>query len=550
MTVRRPITTTAFVVLLHTYTLAPLCTGGLAYNAHHHTVICRRGTRQRQQPQQPSCPARRRVWWSSANTATHQQQLLATSSSLSSSTSTNTENDDILESTATTSPSSPSPHRTALSMNIDELSIVLGGKGRARIAWDCYVEGVDPQYLFHSTSSSGGTTTSPSSSSSSTIPIEYHNPEQLKRQILPTPRQTQPLGSSTLTLLSNLHSHCTNNGQIENGLATLVHTSTSSDGTTKLLLRLRDGLEVETVLIPFWNDDEGRTTVCISSQVGCKQACQFCATGKMGKIRSLTVDEILVQLFYAKKIVRLSGRGSTATTLANDDDGDDGATPMMTTMQQQLPKISNIVFMGMGEPTDNASAVRHAVNIMTQNELFQLSANRVTVSTVAPTPHSFAEFGDSRCVLAWSVHATRDELRKQLVPTTKYTMAELRDGLIETLRNRRLRTCMIEVALMDGVNDSMREADEMAEFILYISNSVSGSKLICNLIPYNDIGAVATTSMGHFRKPTMERVLAFQQRLQAAGIYAHVRGTRGDDESAACGQLVTSRNKKETAMQG
>jgi 23S rRNA (adenine2503-C2)-methyltransferase len=187
---------------------------------------------------------------------------------------------------------------------------------------------------------------------------------------------------------------------------------------------------------------------------------------------------------------------------------------------------------------------------MTQNELFQLSANRVTVSTVAPTPQSFAEFGDSRCVLAWSVHAARDELRKQLVPTTKYTMAELRDGLIETLRNRRLRTCMIEVALMDGVNDSIREADEMAGFISYISNSVPGSKLICNLIPYNDIGAVATTtSMGYFRKPTMERVLAFQQRLQTAGIHAYVRGTRGDDESAACGQLVTSRKKKETVME-
>ena len=472
-------------------------------------------------------------------------------------------------STALSSSSEAAAQRTALSMTIDELSLALGGRGRARIAWDCYVEGVDPQYLFHPSfcSSSNPSSFGGGSSSRTTIPIEYQHPEQLKKQILPTPRQTQPLGSSALTSLFDMHFPCTSNGQIENGLATLVHVSSSSDGTTKLLLRLVDGLEVETVLIPFWNDVDddndddsannhrGRTTVCISSQVGCKQGCRFCATGKMGKIRSLTADEILVQLFFAKKIVRLGG-GSIAIRGADFDDDDDGlpspqtlSTSSTTTKMQHLPKISNIVFMGMGDSADNASAVRHAIDIMTQNELFQLSANRVTVSTVAPTPQSFAEFANSRCVLAWSVHAARDELRRQLVPTTRYTMNELRDGLIQTPQNRRLRTCMIEVALMDGVNDSIREAEEMAEFISYISNAVPGSKLVCNLIPYNDIGVAAgtttaTTLGNNFRKPSMERVSAYQQRLQVARIQVHVRGTRGDDESAACGQLVTSRKKK------
>ena len=447
-------------------------------------------------------------------------------------------------------------------MPIDELSLALGGRGRARIAWDCYVEGVDPQFLFQpslSSSSLGSTAASTISSSSSNtiIPNEYQNPEQLKKQILPTPRQTQPLGTFALKSLNNLHAHCTN-GKIENGLATLVHISSSSDGTTKLLLRLVDGLEVETVLIPFWNDDDddndddnirngGRTTVCISSQVGCKQGCQFCATGKMGKVRNLSTDEILVQLFFAKKIVRTGGEGAATHADATYDIVIDEipatkVDPIM--MMQQLPKISNIVFMGMGEPSDNAPAVRQAIDIMTQNELFQLSANRVTVSTVAPTPQSFAEFGNSRCVLAWSVHAARDDLRRRLVPTTRYTMSELRDGLIHTLQNRRLRTCMIEVALMDGVNDSIREAEEMAELLSYISNSVPGSKLICNLIPYNDIGAAGTTMIESFCKPSMAKVLAYQQRLQAVGIRVHVRGARGDDESAACGQLVTSRKKK------
>ncbi|EED86561.1 predicted protein, partial [Thalassiosira pseudonana CCMP1335] len=319
-------------------------------------------------------------------------------------------------------------------------------------------------------------------------------------------------------LLSDLHSHC--NGRIEGGIASLVHTSTSSDGTTKLLLRLMDGLEVETVLIPFWadvaqkkrinekdNSSLGRTTVCISSQVGCRQGCTFCATGRMGKLRSLTTDEILAQLFYAKKVVRVV-----------------------------LPPITNIVAMGMGDAADNVDAVKGAINIMTRRELFQFSASRVTVSTVAPSPQAFLDFADSKCILAWSVHATRDELRKQLVPTTKYPMVELRQGLIDALKQRKLRTCMIEVALMDGVNDSMREAEELAEFLTYITNEVPGSKLLCNLIPYNDIGEGAGGVVA-YRKPSMEKVMAFQKRLQELSVYAHVRGTRGDEENSACGQL-------------
>lgn len=197
---------------------------------------------------------------------------------------------------------------------------------------------------------------------------------------------------------------------------------------------------------------------------------------------------------------------------------------------------------GMGEPADNAASVRGAIRIMSKNELFQLSATRITVSTVAPTPQSFMEFVDSKCVLAWSVHAVRDELRKKLVPTTKYSMEELRRGLIDTLKKRSLRTCMVEVALMEGVNDSIREANELAEFVLNIMNEVPRSKLICNLIPYNDIGGAGGTIA--YKKPSMKRVLAFQKRLQDLGVYAHVRGTRGDEESAACGQLATSRKKK------
>ena len=284
-------------------------------------------------------------------------------------------------------------------MSIEQLENALGGWGRARLAWDCYSNGVDPAYLF------GDVT--PHNIMSSIALNEYADKLAVKEAVLPTPRVTQPLGKGALSSLSDLHSHC--GGTIENGLATLVHVSTSSDGTTKLLLRLMDGFEVETVLIPFWaaNTDNsnseskdgratryaslGRTTVCISSQVGCKQGCSFCATGRMGKLRSLSADEILAQLFYAKKIVRLSADGVLAGDVA-------------------LPPISNIVFMGMGEPADNADSVKDAIKIMTKTELFQLGATRITVSTVAPTPEAFMEFVDSKCVLAWSVHAVSFDL--------------------------------------------------------------------------------------------------------------------------------------------
>ena len=119
-------------------------------------------------------------------------------------------------------------------------------------------------------------------------------------KLLPSKRQTQGLGKGSLELLKEINPE----GGVEMGLATLTNIHTSSDGTTKLLLKLRDGLDIETVIIPW--DDRKRSTLCISSQVGCRQGCTFCATGRMGRLRNLSQDEILVQMFYANKICRLS----------------------------------------------------------------------------------------------------------------------------------------------------------------------------------------------------------------------------------------------------
>jgi len=373
-------------------------------------------------------------------------------------------------------------------MQIDELAEVLGGKGRAQIVWDCYTIGIDPSNFF-----------------GSVIELGYDDYESIV-DIMPSQRRGQKLGPGALEKLSSLY--CNRGGQVEGGVAKLSYISRAGDKTTKLLLKLSDGLEVETVIIPW---KEQRSTLCISSQVGCRQGCKFCATGRMGKIRDLSSDEILAQMFFAKKLCRLNG----------------------------LPEITNIVFMGMGEPADNTENVVKATEILTARELFQLSPSKVTVSTVAPTPDSFKAFSKAPCVMAWSVHAANDELRKQLVPTTKYSMSELRQGLIDALLERPKngsRTAMLEITLMGGVNDSTKEADELAEFTQVIIDSVPGSKVLINLIPFNDIGQTL------YRRPSKDDVVAFQKRLQSHGLFAHIRSTRGDGATAACGQLSTKRN--------
>jgi len=241
----------------------------------------------------------------------------------------------------------------------------------------------------------------------------------------------------------------------------------------------------------------------------------------MGKLRSLTSDEIVVQLYYANQIIRL--------------------------MDLDLPQIDNIVFMGMGEPADNVDNVVRAARIFIDRQLFQLSQSKVTISTVAPTPESFRDLAQASVTLAWSVHAVNDKLRKSLVPTTKYTMQELRQGLVQALGTRTqqsLRTTMLEIALIDNVNDSPQDAQALAEFVKELVNEVAELdptakpvKLVVNLIPWNDIG---NHPLG-YQKPSVERVRAFQNILTDQDIYTFTRITRGDDESAACGQLATKK---------
>lgn len=403
---------------------------------------------------------------------------------------------------------SPPELRSPLSCNSEELSYILNGNGRAKTCWEVLRLGVDPLWYY-------------SSSNEDAVESEYLESLGLKswsrketQDSLSDVTVTNSLGKDAMRLLIK------NFVSIEDEIAQLSKLSVASDGTAKMLIKLlKDGLEVESVIIPW--DDQGKSTLCISSQVGCRQACTFCLTGRMSKLRDLSTSEILAQMHLGIKVCRLNG----------------------------ILPINNVVFMGMGEPADNAANVIEAAKILVDRNLYQLSPRRVTISTVAPDPESFAKIGEAGVVLAWSVHASRQDLREELVPTTKHSMTELRKGLIETLQNRsrRLRNTMLEVALIGGVNDSKEDALHLAEFCKPFFEQVADLKLFVNLIPWNDIGATNGPA-STYKKPDMEQVLEFQNVLKEQGILCYIRTTRGDEENAACGMLNTKKKKNETQL--
>lgn len=372
----------------------------------------------------------------------------------------------------------------ALSREFDELSNMLGGLGRARTVWSCLRQGIDPLDDMPSASAFIG---GENNQSGSLLGLEA------KRIYL------QYFG-----------------GRIENRISRVSEIVVSNDNTTKLLIQLqKDGLEVETVIIPW--EDRKKSTLCISSQVGCRQGCTFCMTGRMGKLRNLSADEILSQVFHAMKETRAGFR--------------------------KLYAIDNIVFMGMGEPADNANAVLRVANVLANRHQFQLAQRRLTISTVAPSPQAFRDLAKAPAALAWSVHSSKDALRRELVPTTRNTMKELREGLVHALqhRPRRLQSIMMEVALLDGINDSLEDANHLADFCAPIIQQVPNAKVVINIIPWNEISASSGPAMA-YRKPSYEKVLAFQRKLVDRGMRCYIRKTRGDDSEAACGQLATHKH--------
>ena len=276
----------------------------------------------------------------------------------------------------------------------------------------------------------------------------------------------------------------------------IVNRQDSSDGTTKWAVRTDNGNAVEMVLIP----DRGRNTLCISSQVGCTLDCAFCATGKQGFNGNLSKSEIAGQVWLAVRDLERRG----------EERG-----------------LTNVVFMGMGEPLYNFEETTAVVELLVDDLAYGMSKRRVTVSTAGVVPKIYALSERTDCALAVSLHAPDDALRDELVPINrKYPLAELMSACQHYLaRIGAKRSITIEYVLLKGVNDSLAHAKALAKLLRAIRCKV-------NLIPFNPFPASG------FERPDAATIRVFQTFMIDAGYATMLRTTRGDDIAAACGQLV------------
>lgn len=260
--------------------------------------------------------------------------------------------------------------------------------------------------------------------------------------------------------------------------------------TVKFLLRLADGMESESVLIPM----ESGTTICLSSQIGCKMGCAFCETGKMGLIRHLSTEEIVAQVFVARAIL---GRS-----------------------------VRNIVFMGMGEPFDNYDAVMGAVSVLTCSGGLGFGPSRISISTSGRVDGilRMAREADPAINLAVSVNAPSDQVRNRLMPVNRqWDMEALKGAMLEYCAHPR-REILAEYVLIQGVNDSLEDANRLAKYL-------QGLKVKLNLIPYNP------QSRDRFAPPSIEQRELFLRAMREHGYQTLLRGTKGQNIMAACGQL-------------
>lgn len=278
-----------------------------------------------------------------------------------------------------------------------------------------------------------------------------------------------------------------------------LHLQSRLDGSQKVLFGLHNGATVESVLISAANlRGRARETVCVSSQVGCPAACSFCATGLSGFTRNLTAAEIADQVMYFVHALRPQGR-----------------------------RVTNVVFMGMGEPLLNTGEVRKAVGRLTDPEGLGLGERHITISTVGIVPqiNRFADWA-GQVNLAVSLHAPNDELRSRLVPYNRHFPIA---GLMEAVRGyveRTNRRVSFEYVLLRGVNDSESLARELACLLRPF-----GGLAHVNLIPWNPFRE------GRFIRSEGPDASAFAATLERAGVNATVRYSKGLDISAACGQL-------------
>ncbi len=296
-------------------------------------------------------------------------------------------------------------------------------------------------------------------------------------------------------------------------LPEIVSRQISADGTRKYLVRIAGGHEVETVYIP----EEGRGTLCISSQVGCTLTCTFCHTGTQKLVRNLTAGEIVGQIM-----------------LARDDLGE---WPQPGAPKDETRLISNIVLMGMGEPLYNFDAVRDAMRIAMDNEGISLSRRRITLSTSGVVPEIARTAEEIGCLLAVSFHATTDAVRDKLVPINKkWNIETLLNALREYPRLSNSERITFEYVMLKDVNDSDADARRLVKLIAGIPAKI-------NLIPFNEWPGAP------YQRSSWERIETFADIVHKAGYASPIRTPRGEDIMAACGQLksATERARKSRA---
>lgn len=274
----------------------------------------------------------------------------------------------------------------------------------------------------------------------------------------------------------------------------------ASDGCVKFGFKLEDGHIIESVLIP----EPDRNTLCISSQVGCAMKCTFCLTGSMGFKRNLTPSEIVNQVVAVRDFLL----NEPKDTLIGPD------------------RVTNLVYMGMGEPLNNTENVLTSLSIITEQKGLDLACRRITVSTCGIVPQ-MKIFGErSNVNLAISLHAVDDETRDLLMPINhKYSIDELLEACRIYPMKKRSRI-MFEYILLAGVNDSDDEARILAKKLRKIPCKI-------NLLPYNESPGIP------YKSPSRNRIISFQNILREANYSAFIRNSRGSDISAACGQLAS-----------
>jgi 23S rRNA (adenine2503-C2)-methyltransferase len=279
-------------------------------------------------------------------------------------------------------------------------------------------------------------------------------------------------------------------------LPEIVERHDAADGTVKWLLKAGVAQAIEMVYIP----DGDRSTLCISSQVGCAMDCSFCSTAQQGFNRNLSAAEIVGQVFLAQK--ELGWQAG----------------------ENRL--ISNIVLMGMGEPLANFRAVVPAVRILLDELGFDFSRRRLTLSTSGLVPQIYKLAEEVNVALAVSLHAPDDELRNELVPINRrHNIAELLEACWHYIDEQNGRSITFEYVMLDGINDSPAQARALARLL-------KGHPAKVNLIPFNPFPGT------QYRRSKPEAIRAFLDQVLKGGVMATVRRTRGDDIDAACGQLA------------